>query len=141
MRRRDKAGGKAVKTQRRKTLKRRNAPKTARRRSSRCREGNRCRPLTRERDEALEQQAATADVLKVISKLDPFNLQTGASTAMLDNAVRICARPKFGICVVEGDNLSTLRSLLPLARRMAVIRRHVTSAKSTDGRFGRVCLT
>jgi len=34
MRRRDKAGGKAAKTQRRKTLKRRNAPKTARRHSA-----------------------------------------------------------------------------------------------------------
>ena len=34
MRQRNKAGGKAVKTQRRKTLKRRNAPKTTRRRNS-----------------------------------------------------------------------------------------------------------
>ena len=68
MRRRDKAGGKAVKTQRRKTLKRRNAPKTARRSSSLAtsKETNVAR-LARERDEALEQLAATSEMLQVIA--------------------------------------------------------------------------
>ena len=61
MRRRDKAGGKAVKTQRLKTLKRRNASKIARRRRSIAtgKETN-VEQLTRERDQALEQLAATS---------------------------------------------------------------------------------
>jgi hypothetical protein len=65
MRRPGKAGGKAVKTQRRKS---RNASKTARLRSSiaASKETNVAR-LTRERGEALEQQAATTEVLNVIS--------------------------------------------------------------------------
>ena len=63
MRRRDKAGGKAAKTQRPKTLKRRNAPKTARRHSALAagKETNTAR-LARERDEALDQLAATSEV-------------------------------------------------------------------------------
>ena len=99
MRRRDKAGGKAVKTQRRKTLKRRNAPKTARRSSSLA--PGKVTDVIRERDEALEQLTATSDVLKIISK-SPGKLEP-VFTAMLDNAVRIC-EAKFGVLFLfEGD--------------------------------------
>jgi two-component system NtrC family sensor kinase len=61
MRRRDKAGGKAVK-------RRRNAPKTARHRSSAApaKEAN-VERIARERDEALERETATADILNIIS--------------------------------------------------------------------------
>ena len=66
MRRRDQTGGKAAKTQSRKALKRRGAAKAARHAPAAGKETNVAR-LTRERDEALEQLAATSEVLKVIS--------------------------------------------------------------------------
>ena len=70
MRRRSRAGGEPVKTRRRKTvtLKRRNAPKAAVRRSSSAADKQtKVARLTRERDEALEQLSAASEVLKVIS--------------------------------------------------------------------------
>ena len=91
MRRRDKI----VKPQRRKTLRRRNAPKAAHTtRSSADGKDKKIAQLTRERDELLEQQTATSEVLKIISsslgELE-FVFQT-----MLSNAVRIC-EAKFGV--------------------------------------------
>jgi GAF domain-containing protein len=68
MRRRDKRTGKGAKTQRPEILKRRSAPKAARHLESKstAKETNVAR-LTRERDEALERQAATAEILDAIS--------------------------------------------------------------------------
>ena len=71
MRRRSKAGGEPAKTRRRKamTLKRGNAPKAVRRRSSSAASlHKRVALLTRERDEALSRQTVTADILRVISQ-------------------------------------------------------------------------
>src|SRR5262249_19360459 len=65
--RRRKTGGKEGKTQRPKTLKRHNAPKTARRRSSSAGKETEVARFTRELHEAQEQQTATAEVLKIIS--------------------------------------------------------------------------
>jgi class 3 adenylate cyclase len=93
--RRRKTGGKEGKTQRLKTLKRHNAPKTARRRNfSAAGPQEQISALTRELKEALEQQTAASEVLKVISS-SPGQLEP-VFHAILANAVRICAA-KFGI--------------------------------------------
>ena len=64
MRQRDKSAGKR---QHPKTLRRRNAPKTARHRNSVAAKETNVARLSRELSEAFEQQAATADILNIIS--------------------------------------------------------------------------
>ena len=96
MRRRSGASGKPIKTRRRKaaTLGRSNAPKVrGRRNPSSTSVDTKIALLELERDEALEREKATAEVLRVISS-SPGELEP-VFQAMLANAVRIC-EAKFG---------------------------------------------
>src|SRR6516164_3335139 len=104
MRRRTRAGGEPAKARRRKavTPKRRSAPESVGQETELARR-------TRERDEALERESATSEVLKVISasvgELGPV------FAAMLENATRICEATSGLLVRVEDDDFRIVASL------------------------------
>ena len=106
MRRRSRAGGEPVKTRRRKTVTRKNsnAPKAVRSRSvSLPSQETEVARLSRELNEALERQTATAEILKIISA-SPTELQS-VLEVVVKSAARFCEADDVSILELDGQDL------------------------------------
>jgi two-component system, NtrC family, sensor kinase len=138
MKRRSRAGGETIKGRLRKRPqpKRRNAPKApAALKASSAVEDRKVARLTHELREALEQQSATSEVLRVISGY-PGDPQP-VFQAMLKNAVRLCDAEFGNIYSWDGDALHLVATenaptAFAEARRRASFR---PSPKTPTGRM------
>ena len=139
MRRRGKAGGKTA-TRRRKTSTRRNAPKTARQRSlgANGKATNVVR-LTHERDEAREQQKATAEILQVI-RASPTDAQPVFET-IVRNAVSLCGSLYANVFRFDGELLHFVASHNVGPSFLDMLQRKFPMRPDSSQVVGRVMLT
>ena len=126
---RGKSGGKSAESRGRKVARRRSTPAIRRPRGSPKTKVTSSARLRRERDEALEQQAATAEVLRVISS-SPGELEP-VFEAILENATRLC-HARFGtLNLYDGEVYRSVALHNPppqfVARKGEVIRPHPES--------------
>src|ERR1700687_5010515 len=142
MRRRSRAGGEPVKTRRRKAmaLKHSSASKTGRRRSSfAAGQETELARLTRELNESLERQTATADVLNVISR-STFDLAKVLNT-LLESAARLCEADKGAILRPTGRDASYyVAASYRHTPEYAEYQKNLTFAPGRSGVVGRVLL-
>ena len=121
MTRRSSTGGEPIKARRRKAapLKRAGGPKDARRRGSAGLNKN-VALLTRERDEALEQQTATSEVLSIIRR-SPADAQP-VFDAIVQSAARLCGAIFSAVYLYEDDHvhIAATNNFSPEAARRAV---------------------
>src|SRR5271169_3264952 len=105
MRRRSRAGGEPAKPRHRKTvtLKRRGAPEVVLSHSPPAGQETEVARLTRERDEALEQRTATAEVLKIIST-SPTEFQA-VLEVVVRSAARFCKADDVTIFELDGQDI------------------------------------
>ena len=140
MRRRGKAGGTAVKTRQPKALKRRKAPKTARDRSLRANgKATNVVRLTNERDEAREQQKATAEILQVI-RASPTDAQPVFET-IVRNAVSLCGSLYANVFRFDGELLHFVASHNVGPSFLDMLQRKFPMRPDSSQVVGRVMLT